>query len=263
MTDSIWNWLTSEAGAGWVFGFVALAALVFTIVTRNRPRRAIAKEIHRISLVQIREGVKDRIKVRFDNKQVKNLAGIVFELTNTGSQPISNFSFRMTFPDSVKILSLFSPSTGHGANVTTNADKNVGRVQMSYLNPYREHKQAVFVTAIIDGTVHECKISGGGEGWSLKHVPYPNPQALQRKLRFRALFGIPAILVLAYAYDVWVVKGLLHLETTAQSLSLFFASLPVALVLYLLFELFIKQPLSQLFLTRVTINRDSQQGAPA
>ncbi len=55
--------------------------------------------------------------------------------------------------------------------------QNSVSVTVPYLNPFREHKQTARVYVLADGELKNIRVSGSGEGWSIRHVPLPRPNS--------------------------------------------------------------------------------------
>src|ERR1035437_5602218 len=69
---------------------------------------------------------------------------------------------------------------------------NAVTVSLDYLNPFRDHKQLLQISILVDGDTDNIKIGGSGEGWSVRHIPLPTPgQLLYREIVKLATVVIP------------------------------------------------------------------------
>ena len=235
--DELMTWLFSSAGAGWVFGMVTLAALVFAIIQRTRPARLVFSELVTASLIDINTKIRDRITVTYNQQPIARLGHVRAEIFNDGSTIIRDAVVTLTVPDSVRILEVAAISSADGCHVDTQHDDRQATITAPYVNPLRDHRHTLVVSMLVDGNVADITASGGGEGWSLR-------QWTNRKTRLRNLMEL-LIAAAALLLWLWVIqgyffpweaaKGIGQREISARSiLAAAVAVIPVGIVFVLL-----------------------------
>jgi hypothetical protein len=68
----------------------------------------------------------------------------------------------------------------------TKIDRNTVTINLPYLNPVHEHGQIVKLSLLVDGETKNIKVVGGGEGWSVRHLPMLG----QKQDLYWSLYGI-------------------------------------------------------------------------
>src|SRR5512138_1927737 len=102
--QNFFNWLFSDAGAGWVFGIVSLIGLAITYYRSNLSKKVIVQELSKTTLLNVSSDVADRIQVSFDNKKIKALGQIKYEIFNNGKDVIANPKLQIMLPNNSTIL---------------------------------------------------------------------------------------------------------------------------------------------------------------
>jgi hypothetical protein len=184
------QWLFSEAGAGWLLGIVSLCGFVVTLARRRRPNRLVFAEIDRTSLIDINAKVRDRITVTYDQKPIARLGHVRAEIFNSGSATIHHAVISLTVAEPVRILEVATVSSAEGCCIASKIAEQKATITVDYVNPYRDHKQTLLVSLLVDGDLPKLEVSGGGAGWSLRQIP-PSPTARSKAI---AAFGFAALL---------------------------------------------------------------------
>lgn len=180
-SSAVVQWFYTNAPAAWLSAVIALFSLTFVLVARKRPNRVLVRLISASSLVKIWSGVKEKIALTFEGKNVTALGLLEFTIANTGSDAIKQASITFTIPSSSQILGVqITPSD---CQATCTIDQNRFTVLMPYLNPHRDHYQVFDVTALVDGQLEPISVSGIGEGWSARYQGLPTDRQLKRNRR--------------------------------------------------------------------------------
>ncbi len=183
------GWLFSPAGAGWVFGFVALFVAIFQWVQRKRARRLIFRQIDTTSLVDINPRIRDKIKVTFNDKLIVNLTRFRAEIFSLGSDSTQNPTITITVPEETRILDVAVVSSTDGCEPSAQVGAHSAVISVPYINPYRDHKHTLLLSIVADGSMEDAHASGGGEGWSLR-------EAREKKFAKLLRLAIAAIFIL-------------------------------------------------------------------
>lgn len=175
----ILDWLLSDAGAGWAFGFITCAALVVNWIAGRRGDKLICKELLK-SHVMSSGG---RIGVTYDGNPVKALALAKFEVYNSARSAIKPITLRLVFPETSKVLDArcqISPASSE-LQASIEFSGNEVHLDLPYLNPFKAHKQRVSISVILDGEFDKVEMVGGGAGWSVAKEHIPGPGELRRR----------------------------------------------------------------------------------
>src|ERR1017187_5624313 len=176
------NWFYTNAPAAWIAATVAIAALITGQLRRRRPKRLVVREAHGLSLLSIRPGLRKRLTVAYDGHPINALSMAVFDIYNDGSDPIQKAALTVILPEGNVVLSaVIVPSDPSDCESKCQSSGNEVTVSLSYVNPFREHKQLFYLMMLFDGESRHAKVYGGGEGWSVRYSPLPGPRQ-RRKL---------------------------------------------------------------------------------
>lgn len=218
----IYSWFASDAGAGWVFGILSLAVLIYTRRRDLRSTRIVVREIRRIEPISVGPSVKDKIKILFNGREISQLGQIDLEIWNEGKDTISSPCLAVEVPDDLEILD--GELVGSGT-ASVAFEKNTAKLTFEYLNAFKEHKQVERLLLIVDGNIERIKITGGGEGWSVRHERLPT-KAQEKKMRMIATYSLPLIYVAIFAYGKWVEVNY-GITMSEISMRAFFSSIPL------------------------------------
>lgn len=203
------DWLFSEAGAGWTFGIVSLLAslvgFLWMLRSRARPAQVVCRKVSQVSLVRIRSSARERIAVTFDGKSVDELAQVLIEISNAGSEIIRDVDLTIGFAEHTKILDYSYEADPENLEVGFEPiGENRVRVLIPFLNPVRKHSHKVTTAIVCDGNIEEVSFVGGGPGWSVKSVPLLSDE--ERRGKRRAALAVQLLtLVLYFAYFFWLI----------------------------------------------------------
>lgn len=181
--SALWDWLFTEAGAGWVFGIVSLATLLVTSARRHRPGRVLVRDLHRTSLVRIRPDVRRRIAVAFDGATVSALGAIEVEVTNEGSDVIRDPQITIVFGGGARVLEASSAKDHADLPVRVETREESVVVSLPFLNPFKDHRQGVRLSCVVDGSLRHVSVRGSGDGWSVVHKPLLDRQSFVKRQR--------------------------------------------------------------------------------
>jgi len=99
------------------------------------------------------------------------LGQIDVEVSNEGSEFIEQPGLNLILPAETRILGAHTDPEDANAQCLT--DKNILSVRLPHLNPVHEHQQLVTVSVLVDGPTAPLKITGGGQGWSIRYHCLP------------------------------------------------------------------------------------------
>jgi len=224
--NKIISWLLSPGGAGWVFGIISLLILIITRKRDLRPRRVVVQELRRVVPISIRENIKDRIKMTFDDRKVESLGQIEASIFNEGKDTITEPEIRIEFAKNIKVIDATVPESNNGIAEWA---ENVVKVKFKFLNARKEHKHAEKVSIITEGRIDGIRVTGGGEGWSVRHIPLPT--ALEQKKYLRRVLWSFLILVIFYIAYVWFWSNYFNIPWSEISLRAFVTSSPAFVML--------------------------------
>lgn len=226
------SWLFSDAGAGWVFGFVSLFTVIIAFIGRKRPTRVVFREVLRSSLGNFRDEFKKSIQILVDGKMVKELGQIEVEIYNDGTSPITSPAITLTMPPYSKILDI-AVETQEDFSVNSEIIDNKGTIKFPYLNPVREHGHFIKASVIVDGNMKNLEVTGSGVGWSVRHLPTITTDEVMARMFIFLLGGI-LLAGLSSLYSK-LIEYLFSINMDEFNLKSFLYSLPF----YLLFGWFI------------------------
>jgi hypothetical protein len=105
-------------------------------------------------------------------------------------------------------------------------------VEIPYLNPFVEHGHIIKLSSIVDGPVENLKISGGGKGWSIRHVPLiSSKRALTRLLV--AFVGMTLLIPIGLIYWSFI-KNKFGIDPWETSIRTTVAYLPLYLLVFVI-----------------------------
>ena len=174
--DSFFHWLYTNAPAAWFSAVAAVTTLVLVLRSRKKPNRIVVRDVSNSSLVRIWPGVRDKITVAFLGRLIQNLGQVDLEIFNEGLEVIKHPSIEIALQGGSTILDLLLTPPDSQVQIKANANKVI--LIFPYLNPHREHKQIAKVSILLDGRAEQVVVSGGGEGWSSRHVTQPGSNEL-------------------------------------------------------------------------------------
>jgi len=243
--QSFIKWLLSQAGAGWLVGIVSLIGLL-VIFAKKKAQRLVYKEIRTTSLVRIKETVREKIAVSFNNEPVENLAQIETEIYNEGTRVIKDILLTFKYPKGTKVLDVPSEVTPDDMKVEKVIEGRQVQVKIPYLNPLRQHKHKVRLATVVDGKVENIKVTGGGEGWSIRRIMLPSARRLTFRLGVISVLWF-AFLVLSFPYSRIIVQGVFGIDPMEISVRAFLAFLPFIFAIFAVFvwgvrSIFLKMP---------------------
>lgn len=198
------EWLFSDAGAGWAVALIAIAGHVVSFIRRRRAVRVVVREMGRASLVSVSSAVRNQIEVTFVGQPVSNLGLVQLQISNHGSDPISDVRFSVSTRAPTKILLGYQvPDTSAVSVEFTKGSDSEMTVGIPYLNNAAEHHHVLRVGVIVDGTDEELIVRGSGAGWSVRHTKMLTDD--QQKRRMYTILGCAAALfLLMLPYNWWV-----------------------------------------------------------
>jgi hypothetical protein len=161
--DSWTHWVYTNAPAAWLSALVATIGCLILIRRRIRPRRLVIRELGTSSLVRVWPGVRQKIKISFDDRPITILGQIDYEVFNEGSDVIQNSDFTLTFPAESIVLDVLLTPEDVAAELKIEANKVT--VRLPYINPVREHRQRLTLSILVDGNPAKVGIVGSGAGW--------------------------------------------------------------------------------------------------
>jgi hypothetical protein len=210
-------------------GFPLVAITLLGLKFRKRPKRLVIREMPSITFMHALPIVRDRIKTTFEGHEIDALSMVTYELHNEGSETIRDATFVVTLPTGSKVLDAALKPPDPQRKCVGNQD-NIVRVSFPYLNPLQEHKQILQLMILADGETEHAKITGEGDGWSVRYVPLPGPKQLRRRLRILMLIG--AVVGLAELIYVWYIGRVLGIGPNEWSGRAFVALLPIVVVAF-------------------------------
>ena len=235
-SKSFLDWLFSAAGAGWTVGIASLIGLLYTYLVRKRPNKLVCKEVSRTSLVKIREEVRDKIDVSFNNNPVKNLAQVEMDIFNKGSEVIKNILLTVKFSKNTRVLATSFEVVPENLAVTMDSIKsNQVKIKITFLNPIRPHKHRIKVNIVCDGDIEKYKVIGSGEGWSVQSLRFPS----KKELKKRHLKTMAALFIELLAFLIYIpfVERHWGISSSEYSLRAFLAYFPFILIFFTTFGL--------------------------
>jgi hypothetical protein len=199
--DSWAHWLYTNAPAAWLSALIAILTCIVLLRSRKRPKRLVVREVASSSLVRVWPGVRRKIKISFDDKPITTLGQVDYEMFNEGSEVIQNPKLTLALPPQSVVLDVLLKPEESGAELKI--DTNRVSIYLPYMNPVREHRQTLSLSVLVDGDPSEVKITGAGEGWSVRHRPLPTRKQEFLRTLSLSLFGLVWAGV-AYKYGGYV-----------------------------------------------------------
>lgn len=197
----LWNWLKTDAGAGWIFGLISTGVLLVTWLRRFQTKRVIIEEIAKRRPVSVSTHVRERIDVRFDNKKIERLSQLDLLLRNFHDHTVTDIAFTLKPPNGTKILEAVAAADPVGIDVSkTINDDGEARIEVNYLKTARLHEDAIYVALLCDGPLEGFQCLGGGENWSLK---FKNSDRSRPK-EIALIVTLAAVLIWIFVYLTWL-----------------------------------------------------------
>lgn len=201
------KWLFSEAGAGWVFGFVSLAALVVAVFNRKKPNRLVVNEVRKIKLANVKKQVGGKVKITYDSKPVEDLGQLEFEIFNEGTNTIKEPEISCFLSENTQILDTSIISSTGNFPSENHTDGHKTTIKFPYVNPYREHRHVIKLLINFNGQAEITRFEGTGEGWSVRHKPSWTSRQEQRAMivGMASVFvsGVGSLLLTELAERFW------------------------------------------------------------
>lgn len=236
-SKSFLDWLFSAAGAGWTVGIASLIGLLYTYLARKRPNKLVCKEVSRTSLVKIREEVREKINVSFNNNPVKNLAQVEMDIFNKGSEVIRDILLIVNFSKNTRVLSTSFEVAPENLAVTMDSiESNQVKIKIPFLNPIRPHKHRIKANIVCDGDIEKYKVIGSGEGWSVQSLRFPSKKELEKR-RWKTTAALFIELLLAWFVYVPFIERHWGISSSEYSLRAFLTFLPFILIFFITFWL--------------------------
>jgi hypothetical protein len=181
------SWLFSDAGAGWIFGVLTLMAFIITRKYDFKPSRIVVEEKQRIEPVLVRKDIRERISISFDGREVNQLGQIFVDIFNEGNKTITNPILTIQFPEDIEIL---DGSLDDSLSGTVEKVRNIANIKFNFLNSRKEHRQVVKLSLVVNGAIGNIKVSGSGEGWSIRHIALLTTEQLKKRAKVIIVLGV-------------------------------------------------------------------------
>lgn len=232
--DSLPQWLYTNAPAAWISAVVAVVTCVYVLWSRKKPRRLLVRYLASSSLVRVWPSVKKKIDIRFDGQAIRTLTQVDLEIMNEGSEAIASAGFTITLPPKSRILDILV--TPQEFKTSATYDDRVVSMSLPYINPFRDHKQVCVVSILADGSMYPLEVRGGGEGWSVRHIPRPT----QRRVKYVfALFVLTMlVLVASLFYYLSYLEEAYGIRQSEISLRALKAFIPAGVVIVCVMSMF-------------------------
>lgn len=228
-SNSLQHWMSTNAPAAWIAAAVSLTA--FLLQLRKRPRRLVLIERGTTSLTRVPDFKTHKVEIKFDDRAVKSLALARYDLHNEGTDPISDATFNLEYPaGSIIVHAALGPTIFE--KKCWKATDNKLTVTIPYLNSIRDHKQELSLFVMVDGQADHAKVSGGGEGWSLRLSPLPTDKQV-RRWRNLQLASLVTLALLSIPYLRYVHR-FFGLQQPDISLKAFAVDSPIVVLAFLL-----------------------------
>jgi hypothetical protein len=225
MTDPhnmLLQWFYTNAPAAWLSAVIATLTCIYVLITRKRPQRLAVRHEASSPLVRVWPSIRKKITVAYDNRPVDSLGQIDVTVLNEGSEIIENPSIIISLPKGSKVLSVLIDPSNFGTSRTT--DESQVEVSWPYSNPFREHKQIVRISLLVEGDTTPVAISGHGHGWSIRHVPLPTVRQITYRVAAFFAFSVGG-LITGYFY-AYLLETRFAVPSSEVSLRALLVSLP-------------------------------------
>jgi hypothetical protein len=84
--QGLWDWLITDAGAGWVLGLIGVVATFYAWRKQGRPTRVVVREIETIRLLDIHPSQHESVRVLYPNAQGTQTSITNLEWNNSVTQ---------------------------------------------------------------------------------------------------------------------------------------------------------------------------------
>ncbi len=206
-TDTLWHWFYTNAPAAWFSAVAATVTLIYVLRTRKKPRRLVVRETAKSSLVRIWPSIREKIGITFDGRSIDTLGQIDLEILNEGSDTIQQPEITLTLPAETRVLDAHAIPEDLLAVCQIHPSKVI--VKLPYLNPFRDHRQTVTLSILVEGPTGPVKATGGGEGWSLLHKRLPSKwQSFLNEAKGPLVFWVYMLSALLYKDWAWTKFGI-------------------------------------------------------
>ena len=135
----------------------------------------------------------------FSGQRISTLGQIDVQIFNEGAEVIQHPEFTVSLPAESRILGVgVRPEE---IQCPPEIEGNRVKVRLPYLNPIGDHKQILALSLLVDGSTDPIKATGGGEGWSVRHVPLPTVGQETRRSRLAGFITVgPLFGIYIYGY---------------------------------------------------------------
>src|SRR6266540_7370885 len=178
--QGLWNWLITDAGAGWILGLIGLAGALYTWRKRERPTQVVVREIETIRLLDIHPSQHESFTILYPNAQgtqtsITNLRQTSIIVYNTGTRDITE-PIQLTFKLHEKDVKegargfwklvvdtpeyTFQPIHGDTTDIT-----KALRLDLPYLNSYDTHKQIIKMYFMSELKITLELVNTNSKGW--------------------------------------------------------------------------------------------------
>lgn len=196
--NSLWHWLLSDAGAGWIIGIIGLLGALYSWLKKERPPHILVQEVDKTSLLDVHASQREKIKVFFEKSdETRRIFGLEqrkLVIYNSGSRDVTdeiNFTLHAkvsedengekNFPNLLEVI--FLPNLP--VTILQKADEILITITIPHLNSYSNHRQ--YVTGyILSDTPVLIDAQGQGKGWSVYFVN----DKVQRNLTIEKIFNV-------------------------------------------------------------------------
>lgn len=234
---SVPDWLYTNAPAAWISAFVAAITCVVLLWTRKKPNRIVIREKINTSLISIRKAFIEKIKVTYEDRNIRSLGQVALSVYNEGSDVIRCPTFTLNFPEGSTVLEIWIDP--EEVNDVFAIQDNKAIIKLRYLNPIRDHKQNVILLFAIDGKTNPVTANGSGEGWSVKYIPLPT--AKQNTTQMIIVFLILALISYIYGRCIEKVYGIPIEEISGRAIIAYLPFMLASIASIVLINKWLKQ----------------------
>ena len=193
-SQSLLSWFISPAGSGWTVVILMVIGLILKWLFRKKPKIVFCKEINTKSLTLFEEDEK-RLKIYFDKKPIDKPFNLLLALYNKGTEVIEDIKLTFKFASKTKVIDASFEDIESEEKLNKKIIGNQIVLNIPFLNPIRPHNHMIRADILCDGDTDGYKITGSGEGWSLRTIRLPSKKQLEtsiRRWRRAAWWALPA-----------------------------------------------------------------------
>lgn len=227
MSTELTNWLYTNAPAAWLSATVALCTLCWLLYSRKKPKRLVMTETANISLLDIRAKIRKRMGITFDGEEINALRQLEFEVYNEGMEVIVKPCITVTLSPEAMVLDCFVSINGDQPPYEISENKIA--ITLPFVNSIQDHSEIITIAILADDIYGSAKVSGGGEGWSVRQNELLTPsEHLIATLKFA---GLSTIFFLTSILYILIVKKYVPLQSADTGWQGFFYALPVLITI--------------------------------